>query len=236
MVIINYAGRLGNNMLQYAAAKIFSNKFKIKLITPPISGWVDFTSYINPNINNEYLEYTSSQTIIVNNENFLNLLSKDDILKCNYVFSDFFQINEFVTNYENEIKKVFIDQTEKKSGVFLHYRIGDIENTPNMLQLDYYLDCLNQINLYNGVITSDSPNHKNVKIISEKFNLTIIEKTPLETIDLGRQYNNLILSEGTFSWFIGLLSNADNIFFNKRERFWHGDIFTSKKWIGLNYN
>jgi hypothetical protein len=235
MVVINYAGRLGNNMLQYAAAKIFSDKFKIKLITPPVSDSVDFTSYINPNTNNEYYEY-ESQTIIVNNENFLNLLSKDEITKCKYVFSDFFQINEFVTHYENDIKKVFIDQTEKKPEVFLHYRIGDIENTPNMIRLEYYLDCLNRINLYNGVITSDSPNHRNVKIISEKFNLTIIEKTPLETIDLGRKYNNLILSEGTFSWFIGLLSNADNIFFNKRERFWHGDIFTSKKWIGLNYN
>ena len=71
MVIINYAGRLGNNMLQYAAAKIFSNKFKIKLVTPPISGSGDFTRYINPNINDEYFEY-SSQTIIVNNDNFLN--------------------------------------------------------------------------------------------------------------------------------------------------------------------
>jgi lysosomal acid lipase/cholesteryl ester hydrolase len=45
-----------------------------------------------------------------------------------------------------------------------------------------------------------------------------------------------VITPHTFSWFIGLLSNADNIFFNKRERFWHGDIFTSKKWIGLNYN
>lgn len=235
MIVINYAGRLGNNMLQYAAAKIFSDKFKIKLITPPISGEIDFTRYVRDHTNNEYFEY-DTQTIIVNNQNYLNLLSNTEVLNCKYVFSDFFQINEFVTNYESEIKNIFINQTEKKSGVFLHYRIGDIENTPNMLPLEYYLDCLNHVNLYDGIISSDSPDHKNVKFISEKFNLTIIKKDPLDTIDLGRKYNNLVLSEGTFSWFIGLLSSADNIFYNKRERFWHGDIFTSKKWIGLRYN
>ena len=234
MVLINYLGRLGNNMLQYAAAKIFSNKFKIKLLTPPISGGIDFIELIKPNDDTEFEVY-DGETIIVNNQNILELLSKE---KCNpaiYIFNDFFQIKDFIINYTEDIKNLFYTPDKSIDEVFVHYRIGDIEHLKNMLPLEYYVEALEKIGVYGGVISSDSPNHENVKILSKKFKLEILITPPLDTIILGSKYNNLVLSEGTFSWWIGVLSNAKNIIYNDRERFWHGDIFCYDNWVKLNY-
>jgi hypothetical protein len=235
MVSINYAGRLGNNMLQYAAAKIFSNKFKIKLSTPAISGGINFTKLLIINDDSDFESY-QNKTIIVNNQNFLELLSKEKCDPANYIFEDFFQIKEFILNYTVNIKNIFQNNTKSIDQVFVHYRIGDIELLQNMLPIDYYIEALEKIGSKKGVISSDSPDHDNVKLLSEKFNLEILVKPPLDTIILGSNYNNLVLSEGTFSWWIGVLSNAEKIIYNNRERFWHGDIFCYDDWIKLNYN
>jgi len=234
MVLINYAGRLGNNMLQYATAKIFSNKFKIKLLTPAISGDINFTELIKPNDDDKFETY-DNKTIIVNNQNILDLLSKDNCDPATYVFDDFFQIKEFILTYTDDIKNIFHNNVSDINQVFVHYRIGDIEFLKNMLPIEYYIEALEKIGIYGGVISSDSPEHKNVKLLSEKFNLEILNKPPLDTIILGPKYNNLVLSEGTFSWWIGVLSNAEQIIYNDRERFWHGDIFCYDDWIKLNY-
>ncbi len=69
-----------------------------------------------------------------------------------------------------------------------------------------------------------------------KFNLEIYNASPLNTIDFAKNFKNLVLSEGTFSWWIGFLSNANNIYFNERERFWHGDIFVFPEWKALKYD
>ena len=54
--------------------------------------------------------------------------------------------------------------------------------------------------------------------------------------NLSKLNHNLILSEGSFSWWIGFLSNAENIYYNQRERFWHGDIFVFPEWKPLQYD
>jgi hypothetical protein len=59
--------------------------------------------------------------------------------------------------------------------------------------------------------------------------------SPSEVIDFGKNFNNIILSEGTFSWWIGFLSQAETIFCNKRDYFWHGDIFLDR-WKKLSWD
>ena len=46
---------------------------------------------------------------------------------------------------------------------------------------------------------------------------------------------NVILSSGTFSWLIGLLSYYSNIYYPKIYVKWHGDIFVFSEWTEVAY-
>jgi hypothetical protein len=67
----------------------------------------------------------------------------------------------------------------------------------------------------------------------ENCNFILYHDTPINTINFGKNFKNLILSGGTFSWWIGFLSKAKNVFFPKDKIKWHGDIFVFDKWQGL---
>ena len=105
-----------------------------------------------------------------------------------------------------------------------------------MLPLEYYSDALDRLNCKSGYITSDSPNHPNVIYLKNKYNLSNISLNPMDSILYGIQFNNLVLSEGSFSWWIGFLSEANNIYYNERERFWHGDMFVLPDWKPLYFD
>lgn len=224
-------GRLGNNLFQYVAAYLFAKKFNLNVTTGPIN-----TPFKLPKLNG--IAYDAKNRKEINDSNFLDFLNHETIEPQHYVFNGFFQIKEFVLNYKNEIKSLFDLSFEDKNDdeVFVLYRIGDIEGIRQMLPIEFYQDALKKISARNGYISSDSPNHPNVIKLSEEFNLTIYKNTPEETINFAKNFKNLVLSEGSFSWWIGLLSNSENIYYNHRERFWHGDIFVFPEWNSLTYD
>ncbi len=94
-----------------------------------------------------------------------------------------------------------------------------------MLPLEYYIEGIEKFGLGKGFISTDSIGHPNCNYLIEKYNLTPINLSDIQTILYGKNFKNLILSEGTFSWWIAFLSESKNIFCNKREFKWHGDIF-----------
>jgi hypothetical protein len=228
MVSIIYAGRLGNNFFQYAAAYIFAKKFNLTIITPPI-----YNIFNLPIIQGNIYD---NQVIDINDDNYLSLLKSDKIENAHYRFVGFYQIKEFILEYHNEIKSIFNLKYNDvdKNLVFITYRIGDILNTKNMLPIEYYINALHSLNCSGGFISSDTLNHPNVLMLANDFNLKLYDNSPNETINFAKNFNNLILSEGTFSWWIGFLSNAKNIIYNERPRFWHGDIFVLPEWKVIN--
>jgi hypothetical protein len=229
MVSISYGGRLGNNFFQYCAAYIFAKKFNLNLTTPPI-----YNVFNLPKLEGNSFD---NQTIEINNNNFLDLLKLDKIENAHYVFNDYFQLKAFILEYYNEIKSIFtLNKNEvNKDLVFVNYRIGDIINTQHMLPIEYYVKSLNKLKFNGGFITSDTLNHPNISYLAEYFNLQIYYDDPNNTINFAKDFNNLVLSEGTFSWWIGFLSNAENIIYCDRPKLWHGDIFVLPNWEGLKF-
>lgn len=64
--------------------------------------------------------------------------------------------------YENEIINCFKPIENKIDEAFVVYRIGDIINSRQMLPIEYYRECLNDLTFSTGYITSDTPTHPNV--------------------------------------------------------------------------
>jgi hypothetical protein len=230
MVTISYSGRLGNNLFQYIAAYIFAKKFNLKISSDIVAN----------NFNLPLLEsgIVGDTKIDVDDSNFMCLLESDSLELAHYHFVGYYQIKEFILKYRHEIKSLFkLDYDNQDSDeVFISYRIGDLNGLRLMLPIEYYQDALSKLNFNKGYITSDSPDHPNVINLMREFNLEIYDASPLDTINFAKNFNNLILSEGSFSWWMGFLSKAENIYYNERSRFWHGDIFVLPEWKALKYD
>lgn len=230
-LVYQKGGRLGNNLIQYFAAYIFSKKFNLKLNVNPTDEFYSIVKYtkIDGDIGNNIVQLTDN--------NFLEYLESDELELNNYHLNGYFQLKYFLQKYENDIKlnlKLNYKDVNKEM-VFIHYRIGDIINDCRMLPLEYYIEALEKLNCKGGYISSDSINHNFCQILINKFNLIPINLSPIDTINFAKDFNNIILSDGTFSWCIGFLSNANNIIYNKREYLWHGDIFFDR-WESLSWH
>jgi hypothetical protein len=231
MISIEYNnGRLGNRILKYALARILSEKFNQKIITNP--------PYFPFKKSDTGSEIIYDETIILDDENFLEILNLKNIEK-NLHLKGFFQNKSFILNYKNEIKNILDIPSETKNGIFIHYRLGDnISKPKRVVNNNYYYYCLYEILKKSNekiFVSTDSPNSTLIKDLIIKCGAELINKRPQNTIIYGSQFENKILSLGTFSWWIGFLGNQNNVYCPNINdyKIWHGDIFL-ESWKTIN--
>lgn len=123
------------------------------------------------------------------------------------------------------------DDSINKDDVLVHYRLGDIELNDLHLPLSYYDNLLSEIKFNKGYIISDSLNSDNCKYLIQKYNLhPFDDENPAKVINFAKNFNNLVLSDGTFSWWIAFLSDAKNIFYGKSDKVWTINNIFSDEW------
>ena len=251
MIKMNFSGRTGNILLQNIGISIIAKKFNLKVqnyshvehftnlglklfsgervINKMVNASDDGYIYSNPEIFKSQREGRIEKCI-----NLLDLLDRDEI-DFGIDYEGFFQIKDFVTRYREEILDHFtiVHNPDFENKVFVHVRLGDVEHrNPGY---EYYKRCLSKINFSEGFISSDDLNNHIVQNIINEFGLKIFNGSPVDTINFAKDFNNLILSQGTFSWWIGFLSNAENIFWPSGGDKWHGDIFVFENWKKIDF-
>lgn len=230
MITIEKRGRLGNTMFKNCVASILSKKFNIKV-----------ESYLNDEelhylTNNLYREgfQEFDYKINVTDKNLLDILKKPKI-DCGLNLIGFFQLKSLVIDYKRELLSNFNLQYNKnhKDDLFVHVRLGDCFKLNRSPNIDYYIKAIENTSFKHGYISSDEPYHEIVQELIKKFNLKLYNKNRAETINFAKDFNNLVLSGGTFSWWIGFLSKAENVFYPTGGPKWHGDIFVFNEWTPL---
>ena len=215
MIRVKYIGRLGNKMIQYAAAHLFACHTGIKLdpdfarlgfikrfnISPP-KGKI-FKEFIDINESN-YFKY------------YLNPTGSTG-----YNITGYHQTSEFLCNHRDFILDLYKCDAQlehiRENDCYIHARIGDLLNNLNRNMAYFQLDYLEQQlqttrNTYNtAYISSDTINYPPLVELINKYDLTIYHSDPLDTILFAKNFNNLILSAGSFSYWMAYLSEATNI-------------------------
>jgi hypothetical protein len=237
MIGIKYEGRLGNCLFQYSAARAFANRFGLILD----SGDNLYMMKLAGNLVNYVIggnEYRESK-ILLNDENFLSIYKSSSIDKGHYIISSGMQNPDFIRECLPDIKNTIrLNDVEKEDdSVLVHVRLGDCDNSPRRLPYGYYRDALKSCSFSTGYICSDTMDHPDVKSLIREFGLIPYQESASDILKNSGRFQKLILSEGTFSWWMGVLSDSDEIYINKRKResLWHGDIFVFPEWKETNY-
>jgi len=260
MVTIDYGtyNRLGNIMFMWSAATVFCKKHNFKLnaskTLPAFKNKPDDLEPVNTgfgedncSIQVEYYQgkrYFDNPVIPVDNKNIMALIRAPYVMDARYHFCDYFQLKELVTDYRQDIKNIFrrtpVNRDSKE--VFVAFRLGDAMFSRARLPKEYYEDALTRlfdIGCNSGYITSENIEHPDVQYLINKFSLKPYSNhIPLEKINFASGFNNLVLSEGSFSFWMGMLSNAENVYINDRRHIWswHGDVFVFPEWKRLCYD
>lgn len=235
MVSIEYEGRLGNNLIQHIVGLFFSKKNNL-MFKPNVP--VVLSKLLNfYKIPHQVEGFIGNETVLVNDDDFLTWLSRDLVEIKHYHFKGYFQDKCFFQESQHDIMNLFDLKINlmSENDVFVHYRIGDVIDDRRMLPYDYYQEALSRLGCAKGFISSDSPNHKNCQRLAKEFNLNFLYANEIDTLDFGKNFNNIVLSEGTFSWWIGYLSKAKNIICNQRDYKWHGEL-NLDRWIKLYWD
>jgi hypothetical protein len=232
MIYISYRGKLGNQMFQYALARILSQKFNQKIDTRPPKFF-----FIEDEKTKDFKIY--QKNILVDDANFLEILELENLNSTNIIISGYFQNKLFISKYCKKILELFNINYENKKGIFLHYRLGDFENYKNrVVAHEYYIYCLDELLKKSNekvFISTDSLNHEKIKNLQKKYDAEIIVDTPENAIIYGLQFENKILSLGTFSWWIGFLGNQNNVYCPNIKEYAYGtDIFPLERWKTIN--
>lgn len=225
MVTIKYKGRLGNNLIQYAAGYILAKRTGLALDVNPSRKYRDpgndvqiFTDFgsvfkIQPPTGNSH-----TNIIELNDSNYYKHLNNPKT-DTGYELNGFFQDGRLLCDYRDEILDLY--QYERnpvknisKDDAFIACRFGDCLKLPlTYCSIEYIEGQLknNRHNYQNIHLTSDSLDYPPLVELMEKYNITPYNNNPLDTILFAKNFNNLILSAGSFNYWMAYLSVAPNI-------------------------
>ncbi len=204
-------------MIQYAAGAILAEKTGLSLGTNP--------QFRNDNFGEAFSLQTidgvcHNETIELTDENYFDHHYNPEP-NTGYLLNGFLQDGRLLCDHRDFILDLYKCDIQRDSiheyDCFVHARIGDLLNNPNRNMAYFQPDYLEQQletarNTFNTVyISSDTIDYPPLVELINKYDLTIYQSDPLETILFAKNFNNLILSAGSFSYWMAYLSSAENI-------------------------
>jgi hypothetical protein len=189
-----------------------------------------------------------NKNILLTDFNFENIL-ESDISPRNIIINNnvWFHTNRFckMINEYFERNNLFINiiknnlyryKYNNNNDLFIHVRLGDVADKTSLLE-KYYVNTIDCLTFNRGFIASDTVNHELCNKLIQKYNLTVFDRSEVETIMFGSTCKNIVLSGGTFSWLIGFLAMSNSkIFYPELQEKWYGDIFSFKNWNKIVLN
>lgn len=226
MVTCSYFGRLGNNMFQYAMARLVAMKYGMKMGTM----WNN-NGFIEAN------ECYEGQTVGGEPEEVKDLVF--DNVPVNPMdlplagkrvhLNGYFQDSRFYNAYREQIKALWQLQKvgSNTEDIVIHLRLTDywwIRNK-TVIHPKWYFDILNKEKFKKLYIVVE-PHCTNTKYLSyfSQWRPVVVSKSPREDFNFLRSFSRIVCSNSTFAWWAAFLSEATKVWTFGR---WMGQDRTS---------
>ena len=249
-----YSGRLGNKLFQNLAVSLVAQKYDVRacfsyeaecsqLGLRLVSG----TRPSNEGASAVLVDESNLEALLYSHSSFADQRLVLSVTKTYYQVPWFAEMLHDITlpgMSEGLLHaNPWHDRIGNNNDTFVHVRLGDRETGNRRRAEDYAAAITAKLPRSPGnevFIASDSPRHPTVLALASQFNATILETLdPVETMQFGCTARHIVLSDGTFSWWIGVLADvlsqalgdpAPSIIWLKDEEDWCGDIFVFPEW------
>jgi uncharacterized protein YbgA (DUF1722 family) len=221
MVLTDLIGGTGNNLFQYAIARIIADR-------------KDYNLYVN---NLHHLQqYFQSATNIENRKNI-----SDRVLDLGYNsipqniqhidldrveqhqgmihLKGFFQKYVFYENHVDLLKEIFYYDDAHifkplADDIVIHIRLGDYKAMNWFIHPNIYVNILEKLNLtYNRCyIVTDEPSSNLLDSFKSLKNVILLSNTPLIDFTILKYAKRLIISQSTFSWWAAFIGNSEEVY------------------------
>jgi hypothetical protein len=231
-------GRFGNHFFRNLLCHFLAIKNNIKFTYSYLNEFSELGIDLYKDGINNY-----SESIDINEDNFFYFIEKAEPFYKNIRFDDliyiYAQTKEFSLYikkfiYTNEQKQkiinknLFKERYNNNNDVFLHIRMGDVvHHNPGF---NYYDSVLSKLTFETGYISSDLLEHPMCIFLINKYKLKSVSENEVNTIMYASTCKHIILSNGTFSWLIGIFGFYSDVYYPKMKTCWHGDIFVFSDW------
>jgi hypothetical protein len=207
MITVNYRGGLGNQLWQYAVARILSQQLGLLLFSQGINGFAHCTKIIKGKIKVFPKIELQGHLIPAN-------LSPQRI-----VLNGHFERYEYVSDQMDEIKNWFTPsvsvQAVPPEALTVSIRRGSNNWPVDTLcpGMDYYLQKIAELGFQKHYICTDSPNDKFILDLAEQIpSAKVIQSSAVEQFAFIQKSKNIFIAPSTFSWWAAMTGEAERIF------------------------
>ena len=213
MVEVKYLERFGNNLCQYAIGRIISKQkdYSLDAVKPG-----NFDTEITPHIGSIKIEHPP---LIIGRDHRINY---DQIKahKGKIIASGYFQDYENYREHKDYIKE-FFSVKNRRADVYnddtavAHVRLTDYQTFGIGLPVKFYYEAFNLSKCSKLIVVTDDLHSPFITHLKNQ----IRGKVTVQSTDSWSDFvtllsaKNLIISQSTFSWWAGLLSNATKIYY-----------------------
>lgn len=222
MVTTSFFGRFGNNMFQYAMARMIALKYGMKMCTM----W-NHNNFIEAN---ECYEGTivQGEPVMVEDVVFgntpVNPMTYDFTGKRVHLHG-YFQHADFYDEYRDTIKGFWqLKKVEKNTDdLVVHLRLTDYwwSRNQTVISPEWYFGIIRKEKFRKLYIVVE-PHVTNKKYLSHfsQWKPEIVSQSPKDDFNFLRSFDRIVCSNSTFAWWAAFLSDASK-------------IFLFGKWMGL---
>lgn len=224
MINVQKLGTLGNNMWQYAVARVIAEKYNLKLNCYSIPGFPNTQQSVDGN------ECNSPSVKITGHLFDINSLGSSRIEMAGYV-----QRYEYIRDHKEKVREWFQLDVESPIEVLPTDFVVSIRRGwngwPTSLcpPKEYFIEVFKHVEHERIILCTDSFDDPffdfiddlDVEVIKAKY-------SPLEQFALIKSANNILLTSSTYCWWAAFLSDAENIYYP-----WLADLVPTE--TGVNW-
>jgi len=220
MINVHKLGTLGNNMWQYAVARVIAEENNLKLNCYSIPGFPNTEQVVDGN------EYDSPVVRIEGHSFDANSLANSRVEMAGYV-----QRYEYIRKHKEKVKEWFQLDVQSPMEVLPTDFVVSIRRGWNGYPVslcpskEYFMEVFNHVEYDRIILCTDTfedpffqfMDELNVEVIKAQF-------SPLEQFALIKSANKILLTPSTYCWWAAFLSNAEEIYYP-----WMNDLIPTER-------